>query len=96
MSEHWVVLGHEQCSYCHKVRDLLKLHGKEHTYFNIRQDVVMKEFLVANGLTSVPQVFLNGFLLGGYEATENYLSVVEIVGQLSFPLDNSAHQKDPS
>jgi glutaredoxin len=69
---HYVVVTSKDCKWCDKVKELLTEKG--HTFKEIEASVV-KEFLFANGLQTVPQVYINGEHIGGYEATREALNV---------------------
>ena len=71
----WVILGKPECEYCHGVLDLMHEYDIEFTYM----DVVGNEltnFLINCGLLTVPQVYHNGYHVGGYEETKNYLEAL--------------------
>jgi len=64
---HYVVVTSKTCPWCDRVKELLTSKG--HTFKEI--DVApVKEFLISNGLTTVPQVYINGEHVGGYEDTK--------------------------
>ena len=65
MVDRLVVIGREQCIWCDKLKDLFKEHNVPFKY--ILADDSTKQFLVDCGFTTVPQVFLNGTAIGGYE-----------------------------
>lgn len=74
MTDKFVVIGSEKCGWCDKVKKLLDENGIEFQWFNISRDLTMYSFLKHSGLTTVPQVFLNGNRIGGYEDTLAYLT----------------------
>lgn len=65
MSIKLVVVGSDDCVWCDRLRTMLDKHMLDYSY--IYTDESIKMFLLANGLQTVPQTFLNGKLLGGYE-----------------------------
>lgn len=69
----WIIVGRHKCSYCDKAKGLLHSLGIPYVYFPLEFGGPLKEFIVANGLNTVPQVFLNGYLIGGYAELEEYL-----------------------
>lgn len=69
----WVIIGRPECTYCEKIWDYFEGKEIEFTYFNVREELSIRDFLRASGLTTVPQVFLNGFLIGGCDDTMKYI-----------------------
>jgi glutaredoxin len=69
----WVVIGRPGCDWCDKVRYLLTEKGIPHTYLNYEEHPGLKTFLVTSDLKTVPQVFVDGTLIGGFEDTEETL-----------------------
>jgi glutaredoxin len=64
-----VVLGRSNCVWCERVKDLLRTYGVTFADFNIIDCPELIAFLQASGLTTVPQVFVDGQLVGGYQET---------------------------
>jgi glutaredoxin len=73
VEDKWVILGQKDCVYCDKVRTLFADSGYTYTYYDISLYPMLKYFIQSCGLTSVPQVYINGFLIGGYEDTKDYI-----------------------
>lgn len=73
MPDMYVVIGKEDCPWCDKAKELITAFGDVYEYFDIKKDPVMREFLVCNGLGTVPQVYLDGQLIGGYEDLHDYI-----------------------
>lgn len=72
--ENWVIFGTKECPWCLKAIDLLKERDKQFEYFDIHQYPVLKVFMEVSGMKrTVPQVFLNGHLIGGYDTLADYL-----------------------
>lgn len=69
----WVVLGKPECPWCTKVETLLHDHDIEFVYMNVL-GTDLYQFMINCGLLTVPQVYRDGSLVGGYEDTEAYLS----------------------
>jgi glutaredoxin len=69
----WVVFGHHECGWCHRLLDYLKRSRIEFTYYNVREDLAARSFLNSEGLNSVPQAYHNAVRIGGYEATKDFL-----------------------
>lgn len=58
----------DSCPFCDRAKALLESKGVEYKTVNIGQDPAAREFLVDQGLRSVPQIFNDGVLLaGGYQ-----------------------------
>lgn len=70
---HYVVVTSKTCKWCDKVKELLTDHG--HTFKEIDVEHV-KVFMLSNGLHTVPQVYINGTHIGGYEDTKAALEAV--------------------
>jgi len=71
----WVIFGRPGCGYCVEAMDLLKAKGQQFEYFNVREYPVLKVFMDVSGIPpTVPQVFLNGHLIGGFEELKTVLA----------------------
>lgn len=56
------------CSFCDRAKALLESKGIEYRTINLEEQPDAREFLIDQGLRSVPQVFKDGVLLaGGYQ-----------------------------
>jgi glutaredoxin len=56
------------CPFCDRAKALLESKAIEFKTVNIEDEPTAREFLVDQGLRSVPQIFKNGELLpGGYQ-----------------------------
>ncbi|MCW2286644.1 glutaredoxin 3 [Rhodoblastus acidophilus] len=66
----WVILGKASCKWCDKAIALLEGEGVEYSYLSIEANPQLRNFMIANGLTTVPQVYKNGQLIGGYAEVE--------------------------
>lgn len=74
MNKNWVIWGRPGCSYCDKALALLKEKGQTFQKFDVRQNPVLVDFMEASGMPlTVPQVFLNGHLIGGYDELSTIL-----------------------
>jgi glutaredoxin 3 len=58
----------DNCPFCDRAKALLENKGVEYTAINVGQQTEAREFLVEQGLRSVPQIF-NGTILiqGGFQ-----------------------------
>lgn len=65
-----VVYTTEPCSFCARVKGLLKAHGLDFSEVNLTKDPEGRMELVRRtGMMSFPQVLVDGELLGGYAET---------------------------
>jgi glutaredoxin len=67
MTSKWVILTKPECPWCHKAKDLFHEHHIEFTEFDVLECQGLYGFMVHSGLTSVPQIFDRGHLIGGYD-----------------------------
>lgn len=67
-----VVLGKYNCRWCDKVTDLIEAKGLTYFGINVENSRGVSDFLTESGLTTVPQVYINGERIGGYEETVRY------------------------
>lgn len=74
MDKKWVIFGRPGCGWCVKAMDLLKEKGDSFEYFNVREYPVLKVFMEVSGMEmTVPKVFINGHLIGGYDDLVKFL-----------------------
>ncbi len=60
----------EPCSFCARVKGILKAHGLDFSEVNLNKDPEGRMELVRRtGMMSFPQVLVDGELLGGYAET---------------------------
>jgi glutaredoxin 3 len=56
------------CPYCVRAKDLIKKKGFSYTEINAEDDTVRAEMIVkAGGRRTVPQIFINGTHIGGFD-----------------------------
>ena len=55
------------CSFCDKAKSLLTKNNLEYIEHDIELDDEAMEFLVKNKFKSIPQIFKDGILVGGFE-----------------------------
>lgn len=61
------------CHYCKMAKELLKSKGIPFEEFDVTNDPQKREWLVqTTGLKTVPQIFIDGKSIGGYEDLKNY------------------------
>jgi glutathione-dependent peroxiredoxin len=63
------------CPFCARAKEMLKQHGLEYEEIILGQDATMRSLRAMVGATTVPQVFVDGKLIGGSEALADYLGV---------------------
>ena len=65
-----VVYTTDPCSFCVRVKQLLKTRGIEYTEVNLARDPAGRAELVEQtGMMSFPQVIIGGELVGGFQET---------------------------
>lgn len=64
---HFVVFSKQDCPWCVKAKELITSKGDTYTELDVYEKAGMKEFLQASELRTVPQIYLKGFLIGGYD-----------------------------
>ena len=62
------------CPFCARAKQALKDRGIDYEEIVVGKDATMRSLRAATGATTVPQVFIDGKLIGGSEALEQYLS----------------------
>lgn len=62
------------CPFCARAKQALKESGIDYEEIVVGKDATMRSLRAATGATTVPQVFIDGKLIGGSEALEQYLS----------------------
>lgn len=72
-NDHYVILGRDNCQWCEKAIDLLTYREKTYHYMDIKKHEALRAFMIQNGLNTVPQIYLDGELIGGYSDLEHYL-----------------------
>ena len=62
------------CPYCASAKRLLDEHGIEYEEIALGDHVTMRSVQAVSGAQKVPQVFINGKLIGGSDRLESYLT----------------------
>jgi glutaredoxin len=73
----YVIIGKPNCKYCDSAKKILNIHNEEYVYFEASlspHGEAFKNFIMANNLKTVPQVWLNGHYIGGFEQLERHLN----------------------
>ncbi len=63
------------CPFCARAKAMLKQKGLEYEEIVLGQDASMRSLRAMSGAATVPQVFIDGKLIGGSEALASYLGV---------------------
>jgi glutaredoxin len=71
----FIIFSKPDCPWCTRAKELLTQHDSSYVEFDVTDDETGKIFLKESNLKSVPQIFHNGRLVGGYLALENYLGI---------------------
>jgi glutaredoxin 3 len=78
------------CPYCVQAKNYLKSKNINFREVNIEQDVEAREFIINQGLRTVPQIFMDGkiFVEGGWTGlskmtAEDILSEIELRNSLA-------------
>ncbi len=61
------------CPYCAHAKEALKENGIDYEEIVLGKDATLRSLRAATGATTVPQVFIDGKLIGGSEALDEYL-----------------------
>ena len=69
-----VIFGFPECPWCQKAKQLLKPWKPRFVHVDSED---RSQLLAATGKTSVPQIFLKGKLLGGYDDTSKKMGLVK-------------------
>lgn len=71
------IISKDQCPYCVKAKELLKIKNIEFEEQKIHVDIMVEEFLslVPEGTRTVPQIWLDDEYVGGYTQLAERLGV---------------------
>jgi GrxC family glutaredoxin len=73
------VYSKKRCSYCHKAKALLESKGLAYKEIDVTSDIIREqEMIKRSGRRTVPQVFINGQGVGGYDD----LAQINVTGEL--------------
>jgi ribonucleoside-diphosphate reductase alpha chain len=70
-----IVYGHNNCPYCQLAKDELKLRGIEFDYIDLKEVGKTAAEVTGRKVKTVPQVYVQGQYVGGYEDLMSYLNV---------------------
>ena len=71
------------CPYCEQAKALLTSKNIEYKAVNIEEDVDARNFLVTQGLRSVPQIYEDDQLIGGFDKLKEWVSLTEIISDIN-------------
>lgn len=63
------------CPFCARAKAALKEYGIEYEEITLGKEITTRSLRAVTGATTVPQVFIDGSLIGGSEALANYLNL---------------------
>ena len=69
-----LVLAREGCSFCARAKELLQQRGISFDAVHMGEELTMEGVKAAAGVARVPQVFIDGKLIGGAEQLEQFLA----------------------
>jgi glutaredoxin len=69
-----LMLAREGCSFCARAKDLLEQQGISFDVVHMGDELTMEGVKAASGVARVPQVFIEGKLIGGAEQLEKFLA----------------------
>ena len=73
--DHYIVLSRPECPWCERAKALILSTGGTYVEFNVREFTQLRDFLVANGVATVPQIFQDGEWIGGFEDLQAWVGV---------------------
>lgn len=72
------MFGRHGCLYCARAEDLLNRHGIVHDAIYLGENLTMIGVKAATGASTLPQIFIEGKLVGGADELEKYLSQASV------------------
>lgn len=63
----YVLFTKESCKFCTLAKELLEKEGETYVAYDVDEHPSIKSFLLESNLTTVPQVFEDGYYVGGYD-----------------------------
>lgn len=69
----YIVYGTPTCPYCDRAKMFLEQNGENYEYIDVSQNVEAKQMFIDMGLRTVPQIFKDKNLIGGFsELVQNF------------------------
>lgn len=75
MNKNWITIyttSKFDCKWCTKIKELLNIYGFDFYEKDIHKDERYKKEFLERGFKAVPQVYVEGALIGGYKSSEKY------------------------
>lgn len=66
----YTIIGRKDCIWCEKAVDLLEARFKPYEYFSLDHCKWLKPLMVESGYTTVPLIFRENAVIGGYRELE--------------------------
>ena len=70
--KHFVILTRPNCGWCEKAKNVIKSHGDTYKEFDILEYSHLRDFMIANDQTTVPQIYRTGGWIGGFTELQHY------------------------
>lgn len=70
-----VLLTKPECVWCERAKELLRDNNMEFRDFSLVEHEILREFIITQGLRSVPQIYINGKHVGGFEGLKDYIEL---------------------
>jgi glutaredoxin/RimJ/RimL family protein N-acetyltransferase len=65
------IYGADYCPYCRSAKQLMEENGVEYEYIDLEKNDVDLSEVVGKDVRTIPQIFLNGKYIGGYDDLKN-------------------------
>lgn len=72
MDKHFMIYGKEDCVWCTAALKLLDEKEAYYDYINLGDSPEAKQFIIDSSFKTVPQIFVNGQRIGGYQDLVEY------------------------
>jgi len=69
----YTVYGTDSCPWCDRAIEILEKLGKGYQHVDVGEDEAAQNMFREEGLRSVPQVYFEGYRIGGFEALKKHL-----------------------
>lgn len=81
MTDRYTIIGYARgCDPCAEAKKLLEERGLPFEFYSVEEHPVLKSFVLGYGATTLPQVFINGHLIGGRDELKDLLRAREVWG----------------
>ena len=71
-----VVYSKNMCGYCVKAKSVLTSKGLEFEEINIEEKPEAREFVISEGHRTMPQIYVDGKSIGGYNELLKYVDTL--------------------